>query len=179
MCPSCWGKPFIAVGHGQKVKEAPEVGEALKPTNPKDRVATYRLDLSLFPAAAVAYGALACTEGHVKYDGYNWREAGVLWSVYDAAVRRHLDKYHEGEWEDSKTGVPHLASALACIAILIDAYESGMLKDDRPPRKFDFTHLLDRFEAKVKHLYETLGRGRTPNRWKQNDERKYQEKLLP
>src|SRR5262249_17492444 len=105
----------------------------LKPTNPKDRIAVSKLDLSLFPATAVAYGALAMAEGDAKYGGYNWRVGGVLASVYLAAVRRHIDKWENGQWADLKSLVPHLGSALACIAILIDAHEAGMLKDDRPP----------------------------------------------
>jgi hypothetical protein len=104
-----------------------------KPTNPKDRLATNRLDLSLFPDTAVCYGALGMTEGDSKYGGYNYRVGGVLASVYYAAARRHLAKWFNGEWADKKTHVPHLASAIACVAILVDAVECGVLRDDRPP----------------------------------------------
>jgi hypothetical protein len=104
-----------------------------KPTNPKDRLATNRLDLSLFPDTAVCYGAIGMTEGDSKYGGYNYRVGGVLASVYYAAARRHLAKWFNGEWADRKTRVPHLASAIACIAILIDAVECNVLRDDRPP----------------------------------------------
>lgn len=109
-------------------------GDSKKNSNPKDRLSADRLDLSLFPVIASAYGALAMTEGGLKYGPYNWREPGkgVRASVYYAACRRHLDKWLAREWEDPKTGVPHLASALADIAILIDAYEVGCVTDDRP-----------------------------------------------
>jgi hypothetical protein len=123
----------------------------LKATNPKDRAATSRLDLSLFPDTAVIYGALAMTEGDCKYGGYNYRVGGVLASVYYAATSRHLAKWFGGEWADPRTNVPHLASALACIAVVIDAVECGVLKDDRPPR-VDVAGLLTRFEENVKHL---------------------------
>jgi len=124
-----------------------------KPTNPKDRAATTRLDISLFPDTAVAYGALGCTEGDYKYGGYNYRIAGILASVYYSAIRRHLSKWHNGEWADAKTGVPHLASAIASLGILIDAIEKGTMVDDRPP-KTDLAGLLTRMESDVKRLQE-------------------------
>lgn len=129
-----------------------------KETNPKDRIATSRLDLSLFPATATAYGALAMTEGDLKYGGYNYRTIGVKASIYYAAANRHLDKWFNGEYNDSKTGVPHLASVLACIGILIDSIECGKLNDDRPP-KCDITVLFDSMEKKVTHLQKLFPSG--------------------
>lgn len=129
-----------------------------KDTNPKDRVATSRLDLSLFPTTAKAYGALAMTEGDLKYGGYNYRSAGVKASVYYAAANRHLDKWFNGEWADDKTGVPHLASALACISVLIDAIECCKMNDDRPP-KCDMAALLSDMEKKVFHLQKLFPEG--------------------
>ena len=129
-----------------------------KATNPKDRLATNRLDLSLFPDTAVAYGALGMTEGDSKYGGYNYRVGGVLASVYYAAARRHLAKYFNGEWADRKTNVPHLASALACVAILIDAHECGVLRDDRPP-KSNLDKLLSSFEPLVAQLHKMFPTG--------------------
>lgn len=123
-----------------------------KPTNPKDRAAISRLDLSLVPPTAIAYMALASTEGDLKYGGYNWRDAGVKASVYVAACMRHLWKWYLGQECDPKTQVPHLASVLQSIAIIVDAYECGKLVDDRPPVHNDMAALLDRFEGIVKHL---------------------------
>lgn len=128
--------------------------------NPKDRLAAGRLDLGLFPVIANAYGALAMTEGALKYGAYNWREPGkgVRTSVYYAACRRHLDKYLSREWEDPDTGVPHLASALACIAILIDAHETNCLTDDRPPiphgDKGIFEAVIWNLTEKATHLHK-------------------------
>ena len=147
-CPSCWNRDYIAEG---RVSDT-------KPTNPKDAVATNRLDLSLFPSTAVAYGALALTEGHLKYGSYNWRKAGVLASIYYAAANRHLDKWFNGEWADAKTHVPHLASALASIAILIDAIEVGKFNDDRPPIA-PVADLLAKAEPAVEHLRRLFGDG--------------------
>ena len=140
----------------------------LKPTNPKDRAANHRLDLSLFPTTALAYGALAMTEGDAKYGGYNYRVGGVLASVYVAALFRHVSKWYNGELADPKTRIPHLASALACLAVLIDAIEVGVLKDDRPP-KVAMNKLLSEFEVIVKHLHELFPDG--PSRFTEvNDE---------
>lgn len=129
-----------------------------KPTNPKDRAATSRLDLTLFPDTAVCYGALGMTEGDSKYGGYNYRVGGVLASVYYAAARRHLAKWFNGEWHDKKTRVPHLASALACVAILIDAVECNVLRDDRPPRA-DLDKLLSGMEELVGALHVMFPNG--------------------
>ncbi len=122
-----------------------------KDTNPKDGAATTRLDFSLLPATAQAYGALAMTEGDLKYGGFNYRIIGVKASIYYSAAKRHLDKWFNGQWADKKTRVPHLASALACIGVLIDAVECNKLNDDRPP-KCDIDTLLSSMEDKVAHL---------------------------
>ncbi len=135
-----------------------------KPSNPKDRAATTRLDFTLFPDTAAAYGALAMTEGDCKYGGYNYRPAGVNASVYIAACKRHLAKWYNGEECDPVTSVPHLANAIACIAVLIDSLEFGNLIDDRPP-KCDVAGLLKRFETNVKHLQQLYPNG--PDRFKE------------
>lgn len=129
-----------------------------KPSNPKDRAATNRLDLTLFPDTAVAYGALAFTEGDCKYGGYNWRSAGVDASVYVAACRRHISKWYNGEEVDPDTLVPHLANALACIAVIIDAQYCNKLNDNRPP-KAEVAALLNGFENIVSHLHKKYPNG--------------------
>lgn len=129
----------------------PQFPVETKPTNPKDRAATSRLDLTLFPDTAAIYGALAFTEGDLKYGGYNYREAGVSASVYYAACKRHLAKWYNGEEADPKTHIPHLASALACVAVLIDSNIKGVMSDDRPP-KAPVAELLSDLEETVKHL---------------------------
>lgn len=107
-----------------------------KESNPKDSAATARIDVSLFPSAAVVYGALGMAEGDLKYGGYNYRVVGVRTSVYIAACLRHLYKFYWcGEDCDPKTGVPHLGNALACLAIIVDGIESKNIIDDRPPKQ--------------------------------------------
>lgn len=102
-----------------------------KPTNPKDSIGSNKLPLHLVPPSAKAYCALGLLEGACKYGRANWRNAGVRASIYYDAAARHLDAWFEGQTNDPKTGIPHLANAIACLAILIDATEARMLIDDR------------------------------------------------
>lgn len=125
---------------------------AMKPTNPKDAIAVAKLPLHLVPSTLQAYAALAFAEGAAKYGAFNWRAAGVRDSVYRSAMERHLAKYANGEWADAKTGVPHLASVIACAGILLDARLCGKLTDDRPPPA-PVSALIDGMEAEVRHIY--------------------------
>ncbi len=122
-----------------------------KPTNPKDVAAVAKLDLSLFPETAIAYGSIAMAEGDNKYGAYNYRVGGVLVSVYIGALKRHTAKFYNGEWADEETKVPHLASMLACTAILIDAHCCGVLNDDRPP-KVDLSKMFKELQEVNRHL---------------------------
>jgi hypothetical protein len=126
-----------------------------KPTNPKDAVAVDKLDMSLVPWTAIAHLASALVEGDCKYGGFNYREAGVLVSVYIAALMRHIAKYYNGEWEDPATHVAHLASAMACCAIIIDAGECGKLRDDRPIH-VNMSDVIDRLSKISGHLKKTF-----------------------
>ena len=124
-----------------------------KPTNPKDIIGSNKVPLSLVPSTTIAYLAVAHLEGHLKYGLVNWREKGVKASVYLDAAQRHLAKWMNGEWADEATHVPHLANALACISIIVDAIECGKLIDDRP-KEAPITRTLDELSGTVKHLRE-------------------------
>lgn len=102
-----------------------------KPTNPKDVIGSDKLPLHLWPETATVMGCLGLLEGALKYGRSNWRETGVRVTIYVDAVRRHINAYFEGEDIDPDSGMPHLAHALACLAILVDADAAGMLNDDR------------------------------------------------
>ena len=102
-----------------------------KATNPKDAVGSDKLPLHLWPETATVMGCLGMLDGMLKYGRSNWRVAGVRASIYIDAVRRHINAYAEGEDLDPDSGMPHLAHALACLAILVDAGAAGMLTDDR------------------------------------------------
>lgn len=126
-----------------------------KPTNPKDVIGSSKLPLELVPDTAVAYMALSFLEGALKYGRFNWRIAGVRASIYAAAMRRHMKKWWNGEDADPKTGVHHLASVMACCAIVLDAKLVGKLTDDRPPRA-DVGQLIEALEATAAHLRESM-----------------------
>jgi len=102
-----------------------------KLTNPKDVLGSSKVPLHLWPTTATVMGSLALLDGACKYGRSNWREAGVRSSIYFDAALRHLFAYWEGQDNDSDSGLPHLAHALACMAILIDAKGAGKLNDDR------------------------------------------------
>jgi hypothetical protein len=142
-----------------------------KETNPKDEAAAgIRVDLSLVPQTGIIYAALGFTEGHLKYGGYNWRVSGVKASVYAAAFLRHFIKWFNGEWVDPKTQVPHLASCIACLMIVIDGYEMGNLIDDRPPAlahevSGGIGELLSYAEDITKHLHEKFPPSQGPGRY--------------
>ena len=124
-----------------------------KPSNPKDLIGSTKLPLSLVPGTSKAYQALGHLEGMLKYGLVNWRECGVRASIYMDALERHYEKFKNGEWADPETQVPHLGSMLACIGILVDAYECGKLVDDRP-KQAPVGPMIDRMEANVRHLHE-------------------------
>lgn len=102
-----------------------------KATNPKDMVGSDKLPLHLWPETATALGCLGLLDGMLKYGRSNWRSAGVRASIYVDACKRHLNAWFEGEEVDPDSGLPHLAHALACLAILVDAKAANNLNDDR------------------------------------------------
>lgn len=131
------------------------------PTNPKDMAAVTKLPLHLVPSTLPVFAALAFAEGASKYGAYNWRAAGVRASVYISALERHLAKWKNGEECDATTGVPHLASILACAGIILDARLCGKLTDDRPPAA-PVSALIDDAEADIKRVYDLFA-DRTPH----------------
>lgn len=140
---------------------------AQKPSNPKEAIGDTKLNLSLVPDTAHMYLASAFTEGALKYGSYNWRAAGVRASTYVAACRRHLGKWWNGEEFDPKTKVHHLANAMACLAIILDAKLVSKLNDDRPPVA-DISGLIASLEGTVAHLKE-MSDGLTPHHYTAND----------
>lgn len=158
-----WNWHESSLEHAEPVKadihqadEAPEwagFGPEGKDTNPKDMIGDTKLNLGLVPDTLQVMAALAFTEGATKYGSYNWRVAGIRNSVYHAALKRHLAKWWNGEDKDETTGVPHLASVIACAAIILDATLAGKATDDRPP-KAAVSELIDSMVEKVAHLKE-------------------------
>lgn len=100
--------------------------------NPKTQFGVTKVPLHLVPPAAVAQAAMAFKDGAAKYGPYNWREKTISSSVYIAACKRHLDAWWDGEDKASDSGVHHIAHAMACMCMILDAESIGMLNDDRP-----------------------------------------------
>lgn len=126
-----------------------------KSSNPKDAIGVMKLPLHLVSPIVKAYQAIAHYLGNVKYGAWNYRAEGARASVYYAALNRHMDRWWEGEEFDQVDGTPHLANALACIAIIIDAWHSSKLLDDRPPSRCDqLAVVYERLEAMMPKIRE-------------------------
>lgn len=138
-----------------------------KPTNPKDAIGVSKAPMHLVPGSAKAYLAMAFLEGALKYGKYNWRIAGVRASIYLDAMERHMEKFKNGEDVDQATKVPHLASVMACCAIILDADLVGKLNDDRPPRA-DVSKLIDGLSDHVAYLKD-LYKDESPHQYTLDD----------
>lgn len=123
-----------------------------KQSNPKDIIGSTKLPLHLWPTTATAMGCIGLLEGACKYGRSNWREAGVRASIYVDACKRHLDAWFEGEECAPDSGSPHLANALACIAIIVDAQAAGKLVDDRAYNGAGYRALVEKLTPQVAHL---------------------------
>lgn len=131
------------------------MSEAVKPTNPKDAIATFKMPMHLVSPIARLYQAIAHYLGNVKYGAHNFRAGGARASVYVAALHRHIDSWWEGQENDPVDETPHLANAIACINILLDAKHSGKLTDDRPPSRIgEYMKLREEFEALMPQIHE-------------------------
>ncbi len=104
----------------------------LPDNNPKSKFGVKKVPLHLVPPSAIIYMAKAFGNGTEKYGAYNWRTTNIAASVYYAAALRHLIAWWDGEQVAADSGLPHLAHALACLALLVEGTEVGNLVDDRP-----------------------------------------------
>lgn len=138
----------------RKAKTMPVHGQGMKPSNPKDAIGSMKVPISIVPQTGIVLEALAFTEGGLKYGAHNYRAIGVRSSIYMDAAFRHMFKWWNGEECDPKTKVPHLASARACLNVILDSQTMGMLTDDRPPVSPQLVGLIDASSANVAHLKE-------------------------
>ena len=124
-------------------------------SNPKDLIGNTKLPLHLWPSTATAMGCVGLLEGECKYGRSNFRQHSVMASIYVDAAKRHLDAWMEGEEVAPDSGVPHLANALASIAILVDCQAHDRLVDDRnyAPNN-GYRRLVDRLTSHVTRLKE-------------------------
>jgi len=135
--------------------------EGTKPSNPKDLVGIKKLPLQLIPATALAQVALAHYDGLTKYGAWNWRNHGVRASIYLDAAERHIKAWQEGETLATDSQVHHLAHAICCFNIILDAEIAGKLMDDRPPSNPGYQTLIDTLTNTLAHL-QAKNRQATP-----------------
>jgi len=109
-----------------------EMSEGADSLNPKQKYGDLKAPLCMVPWSAIIYLAMAFKEGARKYGPFNWRTKKIESMTYVSALMRHVAAWVDGEENDPESGNPHLAHALACLAILVDAKESGNLVDSRP-----------------------------------------------
>jgi hypothetical protein len=86
---------------------------------------------SVMPRWVIALVGRVMSVGAAKYGAFNYRESSISASVYQDALERHLSLWFDGEDEDAESGVSHLAHAIACCSLLLDAQGTGKLHDDR------------------------------------------------
>lgn len=100
--------------------------------NPKSAFGIKKPSLHLVPGTALMMLAKVMALGAAKYGAHNWRDQPVAATVYVSAALRHIFQWLDGEDIDPESGAPHLAHAMACAAIVLDAMAHGTLIDDRP-----------------------------------------------
>lgn len=99
--------------------------------NPKDLIGRTKAPLRLVPPVLPIYLSVVQALGAAKYGAFNWRTLSISRVTYLEAAWRHILLALDGEDEDPETGVPHEASVVACMAIILDAGINGKLVDDR------------------------------------------------
>lgn len=150
-------------------EEITYVSETKPTNNPKDAVGSDKLPLHLFPTTAVAMGALGNLDGMLKYGRTNWREAGIRYTIYLDAIKRHADALLEGEDIDPDSGLPHEAHILASAGIIVDAAASGNLIDDRNYKGRFYREWLGKMTSHVKRLKDKHA-DKKPKHWTIGDQ---------
>lgn len=124
-----------------------------KDTNPKDSLGTKKPSISAVPANVMTeVGVAIGGEGGRKYGRHNYRQTGVMASVYYDASWRHISSWWEGEDIDPKSGLNHVVKAIASLVILRDAMLNDMVEDDRPPKSKSGWE--DRLQKDLDNLFE-------------------------
>jgi hypothetical protein len=118
-------------------------------TNPKDLLGAKKVSITKLPAVAMLHAAHAMMNGAEKFGAYNWRQKKVQAEIYIDAAFRHITAWNEREECASDSGVHHLGHAIACLAILLDAQETGNLVDDRPTESGAYPKALARLNELI------------------------------
>lgn len=111
--------------------------------NPKTAVGITKPPLHAIPPLALLHLGQAMADGNRKYGLVNWRHDPITTSTYYNALMRHVLAWWDGQDDDPKTGIKHLAYIMANCAILLDAAAQGTLTDDRPSIKGKTAELIE------------------------------------
>ena len=115
--------------------------------NPKTVFGLKKPSMSSVPPTALLHLMKAFADGRAKYGLMNWREKTVSSTIYYDAAFRHMLAWYDGERLADDSGVHHIGHAMACLAIILDAEETGNLNDDRPTPGV-FADLVKEFTTK-------------------------------
>lgn len=114
------------------VAPKPKLGDGrYKDGNPKTLLGIKKPGNFYSPTIPHLEYSMAHMQGAFKYGIFNWRFDPISISTYLEAAERHIALYKEGQRVASDTGIHHLAHAMCCLSILIDAEAHNTLIDDR------------------------------------------------
>lgn len=99
--------------------------------NPKTGYGICKPSTYYIPSSALFEYALGHEIGAYKYGQFNWLDDPVSISTYIDAAERHIEAFKNGELRADDTDIHHLAHAMTCFSIIIDAGTHGTLIDDR------------------------------------------------
>lgn len=99
--------------------------------NPKTQFGIAKPGEWYVPAIPQLEYSLAHLQGALKYGPFNWRDDSVCMSTYIEAAERHIKLFKAGQENASDTGIHHLAHAMTCFSIIIDAQHHKNIMDDR------------------------------------------------
>lgn len=111
---------------------APKKGEGkYKDGNPKTALGIKKPPTFYTPYIPYMEYSLVHMQGAFKYGQFNWLDDPISISTYTDAAVRHIGLYLAGQRNASDTGLHHLAHAMTCLSIIIDAEAHNTLIDDR------------------------------------------------
>lgn len=144
----------------------PKMGDGkYKDGNPKTALGIKKPGDWCTPTIPYLEYSIVHMQGAFKYGAFNWRDDPVSISTYIEAAKRHMDLYKAGQRNASDTGLHHLAHAMTCLSIIIDAEYHNTLIDDRfhyrnfdPSTSYDPGAVLEGYinqsEVRIKEVYD-------------------------
>lgn len=115
-------------------------------TNPKDLIGVTKPSLQAIPWVAIYEMGKAMLDGMKKYGLFNWRDHAVRSDIYVDAAMRHITAWSDGQAVAEDSNIHHLAHAMACLSILIDAEYAGKLIDNRDKSQLTSRYLKENTE---------------------------------